>query len=172
MYRCVIGVSLCVLSNTVPATAQTAVDRSTVASLPASFSAAWSTHQGDELAKLVSEDVDFVNVGAIWLRGKANFAKYHSRILTARLAASTITPLATDVRFVRADLALIRWSWRIDGERDSNGAAMPARYGLMTLVAERRRGKWQVIAGQNTNSGPLRPEAADIQGPIIVPRAP
>jgi len=143
-----------------------------VTSLPASFSAAWATHQGDELAKLVSSDVDFVNVGAIWLHGKADFAKYHSRILAGRLGTSTITPLATDVRFVRADLAFVRWSWRIDGEKDGSGVATPVRYGLMTLIAERRRGKWLVVAGQNTNSGPARPEAADLTAPISVPHAP
>ena len=113
-----------------------------------------------------------MNVGAIWLHGKADFAKYHSRILTGWLSASTITPLATNVRFIRADLAFVRWSWRIDGEKDGSGVATPVRYGLMTLVTERRRGKWLVIAGQNTNSGPTRPGAADIAAPILVPRAP
>lgn len=155
-----------------PAVSQNAVDCASVATIPDSFSSAWATHRGDELAKLVSEDVDFINVGAIWLHGKANFEKYHSRILAGRLQASTITPLASDVRFLRADLAFVRWSWRIDGEHDGQGAAMPVRYGLMTLVVERRRGKWLVIAGQNTNSGPQRPEAADIVAPILVPRAP
>ena len=154
-----------------PANAQTAADRAAVAGIPTLFSAAWATHRGDELAKLVSSDVDFVNVGAIWLHGKADFAKYHTRILMGRLGASTLTPLATDVRFLRADVAFVRWSWRIDGEKDSRGVAAPVRYGLMTLVAERRGRNWVVVAGQNTNSGPARPEAADIAAPISVPRA-
>jgi uncharacterized protein (TIGR02246 family) len=155
-----------------PAISQTTGDRAAVASLPALFSAAWATHRGEELAKLVSDNVDFVNVGAIWLHGKSDFAKYHSRILSGRLGTSTITPLAEDVRFLGVDLAFVRWSWRIDGEKDSNGDATPVRYGLMTLVVRRQHSKWQVIAGQNTNSGPQRPEASGIIAPIVVPRAP
>ncbi len=164
--------ALLVASSAIPAISQTTGDRAAVARLPALFSAAWATHRGEELAKLVSDDVDFVNVGAIWLHGKSDFAKYHSRILSGRLGTSTITPLAENVRFLGGDLAFVRWSWRIDGEKDSNGAATPVRYGLMTLVARRQHGKWQVIAGQNTNSGPQRPEASDIVAPIVVPRAP
>jgi uncharacterized protein (TIGR02246 family) len=164
--------ALVVTSIAFPAIAQTTGNRETVASFPALFSAAWATHRGEELAKLISDDVDFVNVGAIWLHGKSDFAKYHSRILSGRLGTSTITPLAEDVRFLGVDLAFVRWSWRIDGEKDSNGDATPVRYGLMTLVARRQHRKWQVIAGQNTNSGPQRPEAADIIAPIVVPRAP
>jgi hypothetical protein len=87
-----------------------------------------------------------------------------------RLGAFTITPLAVDVRFLRADLAFVRWSWRIEGEKDSSGVAALVRYGLMTQVANRHRGKWMVIAGQNTNSGPLRHKASDIIAPIEVTR--
>ena len=172
MRRYMVVTAMVVASSAFPAISQTTADRAAVARLPALFSAAWATHRGEELAKLVSDDVDFVNVGAIWLHGKPNFSKYHSRILIGRLGASTITPLAEDVRFVRADLAFVRWSWRIDGEKDSTGAATPVRYGLMTMVADRQHGKWLVIAGQNTNSGPQRPEALDIIAPITVPRSP
>ncbi len=164
--------ALVVASIAFPATAQTTGDRAAVARLPTLFSAAWATHRGEELGELVSDDVDFVNVGAIWLHGKADFAKYHSRILSGRLATSTITPLAEDVRFLGVNLAFVRWSWRIDGEKDSNGDPTPVRYGLMTLIVRRQNRKWQVIAGQNTNSGPQRPEASDIIAPIVVPRAP
>ncbi len=170
-YSMVVAAILAIIA-VVPARAQTTPDAAMVERLPASFSAAWATHRGDALAKLVSDDVDFINVGAIWLHGRSDFAKYHARILAGRLGASTITPLATDVRFLRANLAFVRWSWRIDGEKDSRGAPIPSRYGLMTLIAERRRDMWLVIAGQNTNSGPARPEAADITGPILVPRTP
>lgn len=63
--------------------------------LPDTFSSAWPTHQGSELAKIVSEDVDFVNVGAIWLHGRADFEKYHTRVLQGRFKNSTNKPLQT-----------------------------------------------------------------------------
>jgi uncharacterized protein (TIGR02246 family) len=160
------------LLTSLSAWSQSAVDEAALKRLPETFSSAWASHQGSELAKIVSEDVDFVNVGAIWLRGRTDFDKYHTRILQGRFKHSTNKPLETHVRFLRPDLALVRWSWQIDGETDAAGVPLPARYGLMTFVAERRSGTWLVIAAQNTNAGPARPEASDITSPIKVPRNP
>ena len=151
---------------------QASGDETALRDLPQAFSKAWAAHDGVELARIVSEDVAFVNVGAIWLQGRADFEKYHSRILQGRFKKSTNVPLATDVRFLRSDLALVRWSWRIDGETDSAGTSLPPRHGLMTFIAEKRAGQWLVVAGQNTNAGPARPEAADLKAPIAVPRNP
>ena len=105
-------------------------------------------------------------------RGRADFEKYHMRILQGRFESSTNKPLQTQVRFLRPDLALVRWSWQIEGETDAAGTMLPSRYGLMTFVAEKRSGTWVVIAAQNTNAGPARPEAQDITSPINVPRSP
>jgi hypothetical protein len=69
MRQYLVASALLVVSSPFPAISQTAAGRGAVAGLPAAFSEAWATHRGDELAKLVSADIDFVNVGAIWLHG-------------------------------------------------------------------------------------------------------
>lgn len=61
------------LMTSLSAWSQTAVDEVALKRLPETFSSGWATHQGSELAKIVSEDVDFVNVGAIWLHGAGRF---------------------------------------------------------------------------------------------------
>jgi uncharacterized protein (TIGR02246 family) len=155
-----------------PAWCQASADEKALRDLPRAFSNAWAAHDARELARIVSEDVAFVNVGAIWLQGRVDFEKYHSRILQGRFKNSTNVPLDTNIRFLRPDLALVRWSWRIDGETDSAGTSLPPRHGLMTFIAEKRAGQWLVVAGQNTNAGPARPEAADLKAPIAVPRNP
>ena len=152
-----------------PATAQSQEDRETVARLPARFSQAWANHDGHQLAALMSPDVDFVNVGAIWLRGP-DFETYHSRILAGRFRDSTNTPLAIDVKFLRRDIAAVRWSWKIEGERLADESFAPARYGLMTMIAEKRNGRWLITNAQNTNSGPRRPEAEGLTAPVAAPR--
>lgn len=119
----------------------------------------------------MSPDVDFVNVGAIWLRG-ADFETYHSRILKGRFRGSTNTPLQVNVRFMRPDMAAVRWSWKIEGERMADGSIAPTRYGLMTMIAEKRSGRWLITNAQNTNSGPYRPEAQGLNAPITAPRVP
>nr|MEA2796886.1 hypothetical protein [Phenylobacterium sp.] len=154
-----------------PAFAQSKADTAALRAIPSQFSAAWAKHDGRELAKLMSPDVDFVNVSAIWLHG-ADFETYHSRILTGRMRNSTLVPIEVAVRFLRPDLATVRWSWKDQGDVDNAGAPMPPRYGLMTMVAEKRAGRWLVVAAQNTNAGPPRVEAADITSPIAVPHTP
>jgi uncharacterized protein (TIGR02246 family) len=153
------------------APAQSANDRLALGQLPELFSRAWAHHDGHELAQLMSRDVDFVNVGAIWLHG-ADFETYHSRILAGRFRRSTNTPLATDVRFIRPGIAVVRWSWRIDGELLPDDRPAPTRFGLMTMIAEKRGGHWLITNAQNTNSGPHRPEADGLSAPIVAPRAP
>lgn len=145
-------------------------DAAMLRALPARFSEAWAQHDAIALGMIMSEDVDFVNVGAIWMSGRADFTLYHSRIFAGRFRNSTNVPLEVRVNRLRPDLALVRWSWRIDGETDAAGNALAPRHGLMTMLAERRAGQWLVIAAQNTNAGPARPEAEAIQSPIAVPR--
>jgi uncharacterized protein (TIGR02246 family) len=150
--------------------AQTRQDERAVRELPQAFSSAWAKHDGHELAKIMAEDVDFVTVGATWLSGRTDFEKYHTRLLSGRFKESTNTPLETAVRFIRPDLALIHWSWRIQGDRNADGSARPPRFGLMTMLAEKRKGTWLVVVAQNTNGGPGPLELEDIKPPIAVPR--
>jgi len=47
--------------------AQSKADEAEVRNVPQAFAAAWATHDGQQLAKVMSEDVDFVNVSGAWL---------------------------------------------------------------------------------------------------------
>ena len=59
----------------------------------------------------------------------------------------------------------------IEGDKSPDGLARPKRFGLMTMVAEKRDGAWVVVAAQNTNAGPGAPEADEIKSPIRLPKA-
>jgi len=159
------------LALATPAFAQSKADTDALHAIPDRFSAAWAKHDGHELAKLMAPDVDFVNVSAIWLHGP-DFETYHSRILGGRMKNSTLVPIEVAVRFLRPDIATVRWSWKDEGDVDNAGAPMPPRYGLMTMIAEKKAGRWLVVAAQNTNAGPPRTEAAGIHSPIAVPHTP
>ena len=115
------GLAACAaIAAAAPAWAQTAEDLGQLRRLPERFSEAWAQHDAQALAAIMSPDVDFVNVGAIWLHGPA-FETYHDRILKGRFRASTNTPLETRVRVIRPDLAIVRWSWTIRGETLADG---------------------------------------------------
>jgi uncharacterized protein (TIGR02246 family) len=158
------------MAATLPIGAQTNLDEDAVRKLPQAFSDAWNKHDGHELASIIADDVDFVTVGATWIHGRADFEKYHTRLLSARFSGSTITPLQTAVRFLRPDIAVVHWSWKIEGDRNPDGTARRPRYGMMTMVAEKRNGTWLVVASQNDNSFPgVAPEFEGIKSPIPIP---
>lgn len=150
--------------------AQSTADKAAVHNVPQAFAAAWARHDGHQLAKIMSEDVDFVNVGGDWLHGRADFELYHTRLLSGRFKESIITPLEIAVRFLRPDLAVLHWSWRIQGDRNEDLTPRKPRFGIFTMVVEKRGAKWEVVASQNTNwiPGP-NPELNGINPPIVFP---
>ena len=154
-----------------PVRAQSKSDQDAVRNLPQAFCGAWAKHDGHELAKLMAEDVDFVTVATTYLHGRADFEKFHTRLLSGRFKDSTNTPLETTVRFLHPDLAVVHWSWKIEGDKAMDGTARrEPRFGMMTMVAEKRSGTWLVVVAQNTNAVlGVPPELAGIQTPIPIP---
>jgi len=162
--------ALLFVATTFPVSAQTQLDEEAVRKLPQAFADAWAKHDGHELAKIMADDVDFVTVGATWIHGKPDFEKYHTRLLSGRFKESTITPLQTAVRFLRPDIAVVHWSWTNVGDKNPDGTGRQRRYGMMTMVAEKRNGTWLVVASQNDNSFPgVPPEFEGIKTPMPIP---
>jgi uncharacterized protein (TIGR02246 family) len=152
--------------------AQTKTDEDAVSRIPQTFAAAWARHDGQQLAKVMSEDVDFVTVGGDWLQGRADFALYHSRLLSGRFRESTITPLQTEVRFLTPDLAVLHWNWKIQGDRNFDLTLRKPRFGLFTMIVRKQAGEWLVAVAQNTNRAPPPipdPEMEGIKKMIVFP---
>jgi uncharacterized protein (TIGR02246 family) len=150
--------------------ARAQTDDEVVRKLPQAFCDAWAKHDGHQLATIMAEDVDFVTVGAHWFHGRGDFEKYHSRLLSGRFKEATLTLLETEVRLLKPDMAVVHWSWKIDGDKNFDGSPRKQRFGLMTMVAQKRSGAWQVVAAQNTNAMPgTPPEIQDIKSPITIP---
>lgn len=142
-----------------------------IRALAYSFCDAWNKHDGHALAAIVSEDIDFVNVGARWFRGRSDFETYHTRLLSGRFSEARMEALEMKVRFLRDDLAALHWTWSMSGDKNFDGTARPKRHGLMTVLAERRGGHWKIALAQNTNlmSGPAAPEEEGIASPVTIP---
>jgi uncharacterized protein (TIGR02246 family) len=159
---------ICLATSTLEA--QTKADEEAVRKLPQIHCDAWNKHDAHELAKLMADDGDFVTVATVYLHGRADYEKFHARLLSGRFKTSVFTPLETTVRFLRPDLAVVHWSWKMTDDKNYDGTDRPPRFGLMTLVVEKREGAWQIVVAQNTNSllG-TPPELQDIKTPIAIP---
>src|SRR5260370_39509605 len=163
--------SLLLLLLAATLSAQNKTDEEAARKLPKAFREDWAKHDGHELARIMADDVDFVTVATTYLHGRADFETFHTRLLSGRFKESTITPLHTTVRFLRPDVAVIHWSWKIEGDRNMDGTVrQQPRYGMMTMVAEKRSGTWLVAVAQNTNAVlGVPPELQDIKTPIPIP---
>ena len=144
--------------------AQSKADEAAVHNVPQAFAAAWATHDGQQLAKIMSEDVDFVNVAGDWLHGKKDFALFHSRLLSGRFKTSTLTPLQISVRLLRPDLAVLHWNWGIEGDLNQDLTPRKPRFGLFTMVVEKHNGEWLIAVAQNTNWIPPPNPDPEMQG--------
>ena len=153
--------------------AQNKADEPAVHNIPQAFAAAWAKHDGHQLAKIMADDVDFVNVNAEWLHGRADFELFHTRLLSGRFKESTLTPLEISVRFLRPDQAVLHWSWRVEADRNQDQTTRKPRFGLFTMIVEKRSGAWLVAVAQNTNWTPPPnpdPEMEGIKLPITFPK--
>jgi hypothetical protein len=91
-------------------------------------------------------------------------------LLSGRFKDATAVPLETSVRFLGPDMAVVHYSWKTAGDRNVDGTPREPRFGMMTMVAQKRSGTWQVVVAQNTNAllG-TPPELQDIKTPVAVP---
>jgi len=164
------GLAFFLLAAAPHATARTKADEDAARKLPQLFCDAWAKHDGHELAKIMADDVDFVTVATTYLHGRSDFEKFHIRLLNGRFKESSLTKLETTVRFLRPDMAVVHWSWKVEGDKSPDGTPRQPRYGMMTMVAEKRSGSWLVVVGQNTNAVlGIPPELQDIKTPIPIP---
>jgi uncharacterized protein (TIGR02246 family) len=161
-------VLLLFLISTANGLGQGKVEEQAVRKLAQSFCDAFTNHDGHQLAKIMAEDVDFVTVGALWLHGRSDFEKYHTRLLRGRFKNVICTNLQTSVRFLRPDFAVVHWTWTLQGDKNIDGTARKQRFGMMTMIAEQRNGGWQVDAAQNDDGDPgPTPELGTDVTPVV-----
>lgn len=171
MLKCILAAIALFAAGSVQA--QSASDRAALEALPTKYTQAWATHDGHKLTELMSDNIDWITVGGTWYRGRKDFEAYHTRLLAGRFREARMTALEKKVDFIRPDLAFVRWSWRMEGDKNFDGTPRPPRVGIITMVAEKQGDDWKIIAGQNTNGIPAPPtplpEEEGITFPIALP---
>ncbi len=112
---------------------------------------AWNRHDMKALAVLVAEDVDFITVSGIWLKGRKSFEEHHARVHVMQFKESVWTTTDVQVKFLKPDIALVHVSWGLRGDKDPDGTPRQPRRGIFTRVVTKHGGKWLIQASQNTD---------------------
>ncbi len=142
-----------------PALGQTHTDELALRRLAEGFGEAWGRYDARALAAQMADNIVMVTAGGRRLEGRTNIENYHGRLFRGSARGSTNTTTNVRVRFLRPDTGLVERSWRIDGDRYSDGRARASRTGLTTMVAERRSGVWQIVSAHTSNIAGVRTTA-------------
>lgn len=137
-----------------PQTKATNAARQAVEAIAASYQDAWNRHDMDALASLMAEDVDYVTVvgSRDWEKGRKEFKERHAEVHQTLFRSSVLTIKETHVKFLRPDIALAHVLWETQGDMVPDRKPGAPRAGIFTWVVEQRRGKWFIIASQNTEN--------------------
>jgi uncharacterized protein (TIGR02246 family) len=115
------------------------------------FQDAWNRHDMNSLSELVAEDIDFITVGATWMKGRTEFRERHINSHRVQFKESVLKIGDIEAKSIRPDIAVAHIAWSLRGDRNIDGSPRPPRQGIFTWVLERRKGKWLIIASHNTN---------------------
>lgn len=144
-----VGSALACLS----ASAQGATDEATIRELATRWEQAWNRHDMKQLASLLTDDADFVNVGARHWKGRQQIEAEHAARL-GQFNESVWSTKAVAVQFLKPDFALVHVDWALRGDKDADGTPRPPRGGVFTWVVVKQGSGWLIRAAQNTNLGP------------------
>jgi uncharacterized protein (TIGR02246 family) len=150
-----VSILLIVLTLALPVAAQTkgnAKDQEAIKSIALKWQDSWNRHDMKALTALVVEDVDFITVGGNWRKNQKEFEEHHANERhEMQYKESVWTTKNTEVKFIRPDVAVAHVEWGIKGDKDPDGTPRQPRQGISTWVVEKQKGRWLIIAIQNTN---------------------
>jgi uncharacterized protein (TIGR02246 family) len=124
---------------------------------------AWNQHDARAYASLFSEDGDCVNVVGWWWKGRAEIERKLTAAYAFVFRESVLTITDVDVKFAAPEIAIAHVRWTMVGARTPEALPKPQQ-GIQTQLLQKQKGKWLIIAFQNTNALPEMPFP---QGPPI-----
>ena len=120
------------------------------------FQSAWNSHDIEvAFRKLLTDDVDWVNVNAGRGKGIEAVVQGHARVHAGKFKDSVFKVKDVEVEPLKPDVALVYVSWGMSGDRDDDGTAREPREGLFTWVTVKEGTAWKIRASHNTNKTPV-----------------
>jgi uncharacterized protein (TIGR02246 family) len=143
---------LCLTNAAHAQTTKYSADEEAVLQVNEGLAEAWNKHDLDLYFSYFAPDAQWVNVVGMWWRNEAEHKYALDIFMKAMFNKTQHKVLHTEVRMLRQDLALVRHNWELEGWVMPDGRDMSdVSTGVMTLIVEKRKGKWLVIDGHNTS---------------------
>src|SRR5688572_33290569 len=87
--------------------------------LAAAVETTWNTHDMAAFGRLLTEDVDWVNVDSYRGRGREMVEQGHARVHATKFKDSVLTIKNVDVALLTPTVALLHVTWGIRGDRNN-----------------------------------------------------
>jgi len=131
--------------QTVDVTDSRAADEAAMRESVKQLETGWNTKSGALFAKPFAEDADYVVINGRYLKGRAEIQAAHQQIFDTVYKDTKITLNVKQIRFLRADVAVVHVSGHRDGPTNElNQDAM------LTLMMTKEKDGWVIAAFQNT----------------------
>ena len=120
-------------------------------SLPDKWEKYWNKHNMDSLSTMLTEDVDFVNLAGVWLKGKTESIQLLRLVHQTTFKSSIWITDSVKIRYVKPDLAILHIGWGLSGDVDPDGTNRIPKHGIFTWVVIKEKEQWKLLAIDNVN---------------------
>jgi uncharacterized protein (TIGR02246 family) len=125
--------------------------------LARAFESAWNTHDMDPgLRRLVTDDVDWVNVDGGRGSGIEQIVTGHANVHKMKFKESVLTVTGVEVALVKPDVAVVHVRWAMRGDRNNDGSAREPREGIFTWITVKQGEAWKIRASHNSNKQAIK----------------
>jgi uncharacterized protein (TIGR02246 family) len=159
MNKTLAAISFVVLALFVPRIAQcdsSEAETAAIREVEKEQQSAWNRHDAKAYASLFTEDGDCVNVVGWWWKGRAEIEKKLTAAYAFVFRESVLTITDVDVKFPAPEMAIAHVRWTMVGARTPEALPKPQQ-GIQTQLLQKQKGKWLIVAFQNTNALPEMP---------------
>ncbi len=112
----------------------------------------WNIHNMDSMGTLLRDDVDFINVGGNWLRGKAQVVQVHKVMhQNVKFKTSILQTDSVAIIYVKPDLAIMHVGTGVAGDFENDGTPREPRHVIGTWVLVKENNEWLLHTVQNGN---------------------
>jgi uncharacterized protein (TIGR02246 family) len=130
------------------------IDEQAIRNGVAAWEASWNKHDMNEMATLLTEDAEWVNVVGMWWRGRADVRQAHVVYHETVFKETPYHAQAVSVRFVNRDTAVASVKWKKGSFVAPNGVTYPEAEDMMSMLWVRQSGTWLIALGHNTTIDP------------------